>query len=169
MLLIVSAALLWLANNVAGFAQWYSIVIYDTLVSILASIFGIFPFSVVEILLYLLIIVCIILIGRFAVRLVKNVIHKKSSKRMIANYVTGFFVLASSLFFVYVVNCGVNYHRDSFAKSSGIELEPYTIEELVEICQIMTENVNAYAELVTRDEQGVMVLRNTENVQLVCI
>ncbi len=164
-LLILAAALLWAANKVEGFAQWYSVVIYDTLVNIIARIFGIFPFSVVELLLYALVVSCIFLTGRFLVKCVKNIIKKKSNKKMLVNYATGFYVLASALFFVYVANCGVNYHRDSFAKSSGIELEPYTIEELVEICELMTEYVNHYAKLVTRDELGVMYL--TEDVQVI--
>lgn len=164
-LLVVSILLLALANKVDGFAQWYSVVIYDALVSVIARIFGIFPFSVVEILLYCVITACIILIGRFIVKFIRNIINKKSNRKMIANYASGFFVAASALFLVYVTNCGVNYHRDSFSESSGIELEPYTIEELVEICQIMTEKVNQYANLVSRDDQGVM--RLTEDVQSV--
>ena len=97
-LFILAVILLWAANHVGGFAQWYSVVIYDAFVSIFARIYGIFPFSVVEILLYLLIISCIFLIGRFVVQFVKNVIHKKSNKRMLGNYATFFFVLISALF-----------------------------------------------------------------------
>lgn len=157
-LLVMSAFLLLLASNVPGFAQWYSVTIYRVLVNVIARIFGIVPFSVVELLLYVLIVLVVFLIGRFSVEFVKNMINKKSNKRLLADYVVGCFVLVSVLFLVYVANCGVNYHRDSFAKRSGIELEPYTIEELVEVCEMMTEHVNYYAELVARDEQGVMVL-----------
>ena len=163
MLLLFSALLFVLANYVTGFAQWYSVVVYDVLVSVLAPIFGIVPFSVVELLLYLLILSCIFLIGRFLILFIRNWIRKKSNKRMVLNYISGFFLLVSVLFFGYMVNCGINYHRDSFSKSSGIELEPYTMEELVQICKKMTEDVNHYAKLVTRDASGVMIL--TEDIQ----
>ncbi len=163
-LLVFSVLLLALANNVEGFAQWYSVVIYSTCVSVIARIWGIFPFSVVEILLYFLVASILILIGRFVIKFTMNIRNKKSNGSMMLNYISRCFLLVSTLFFVYVVNCGVNYHRDSFAESSGIEVEPYTLEELVEICQKMTDDVNYYAHLVARDEQGVM--RTSKNVQV---
>ena len=139
-LLLTSVLLLVLANQVSGFAQWYSVVVYDALVGILARIFGIVPYSVVELLLYLLILSCIFFIGRFFVLMIKNWTHKKSNKKWCLQHLSGFVLLVSALFFGYVVNCGVNYHRDSFSKSSGIELEPYTMGELIQICEMGNKN-----------------------------
>ena len=74
----------------------------------------------------------------------------------------GVFLLAASLFFLYVLNCGVNYHRESFSESSGIQVKDYTAGDLKEVCQWLTQKVNETSSQVERDQDGVMVLRSEE-------
>ena len=47
----------FLARNVNGFAQWYATSIYRILVTIISRVCSVFPFSIVEILLYVLLVV----------------------------------------------------------------------------------------------------------------
>ncbi len=47
-----SVLLLALANYIPGFAQWYTVHLYDMAVNTMGRIFGLMPFSAVEILLY---------------------------------------------------------------------------------------------------------------------
>lgn len=56
---ILSVLLSLCARKVTGFAQAYSVTIYPVLKGIFARIFGIFPFSVSEVGLYLLLLLCI--------------------------------------------------------------------------------------------------------------
>lgn len=56
---ILSVLLSLCARKVPGFAQAYSVTIYPVLKGIFARIFGIFPFSVSEVGLYLLLLFCI--------------------------------------------------------------------------------------------------------------
>ena len=59
---------------------------------------------------------------------------------------------------LYVVNCGINYHRTSFSESSGIKAEEYSVSELKEVCSWLTERVNALSGSVARDDEGIMRL-----------
>jgi len=151
--LVLAAALLFLARKWTGFAQWYSENIYDFLVSTVGRFFGVFPFSVSEILLYLIIGGVIFSVARIVIRLIR----RKAGKKEAAGIAAGFFCMAAVLLLVYTVNCGINYHKVSFAESAGIEAGDYTVAQLEEVCRILTEEVNTQAELVSRGEDGAMV------------
>ena len=56
-----------------------------------------------------------------------------------------------------MINCGINYHRNSFAESIGLKADTYTVDELKGVCMDLTERVNTYAGQVERDADGVMV------------
>ena len=148
--LAASILLLVLANCFPGFGQWYSVHIYSNIVNIAGRLFGFLPFSVSEILLY-------VMFGTVLIYLVLAVIKKR---KLIHGTIIILFA-ASVLFFLYTANCGVNYHRTSFAYSAEIYADDYTVEELVQVCLILTEQVNGAAELVMRDSEGVMVLESS--------
>lgn len=156
--LLLATTLLLLANYVDGFALWYSVNVYAVLTAILGRMFGVVPFSVVEILLYIAVVVLLIL----TVRLLAGVVRKKAGSRYFAGRMAaGIFCVGAGLFVLYTVGCGVNYQRTSFAESSGIQIQAYTVEELADVCLRLTEDVNSRAELVERDENGVMVYEDT--------
>lgn len=137
------------ARMIPGFAQWYSTHLYPIWVGSIGRILGYFPFSVSELLLYLLIFwVCTVFIRLIA--------RKAISKRKAVE--TGCY-LAIALCFLYVVNCGVNYQRDSFSETSGILMEEYTSEELEEVCRWLTENIADYSDKVKRGSDGGMILK----------
>ena len=147
-----SVLLLALANYIPGFAQWYTVHLYDMAVNTMGRIFGLMPFSAVEILLYAAVVslaVCIAAVIR----------RKLSVMRAAASLI----LAATLLFFLYTANCGVNYHRTSFAESAGIAAGDYSVNELAEVCLLLTEDVNQTAALVYRDEQHVM--HHDENVE----
>ena len=144
--------LLIFSRCVEGFARWYSTTIYPGLVNTIGRVFGLVPFSVIELLLYIFIIVLIISTICIVTKKVdwKDAIVRAS-------------LTISILFFLYVTNCGINYQRDSFSECVGLEIEEYTVEELAEVCRILTEDVNVLSNQVRRDEDGVMKL--TGNTQ----
>ena len=139
------------ARMVPGFAQWYSTHLYPVWVGSIGRLTGYLPFSAAEILLYLL-------LAAIALRAVRSAadIRKKQAGYKGAGW--DLLLLAAALCFLYVVNCGINYHRDSFSESSGIQAEEYTVEELKEVCQWLTRKVEAYSDKVARKEDGGMVL-----------
>lgn len=139
-------------------AQWYSEHIYPWIVSLIGRFFGIFPFSVAEFLLYAGI---LLLVGSL-VRIIYRLIKKKADKKEGLRYLRRLGIIALILAALYMINCGINYHRNSFAESIGLKADTYTVDELKGVCMDLTERVNTYAGQVERDADGVMVLSGNE-------
>lgn len=153
-LLAAGAILTLLAGNVGGFAQWYSTYVYPVWVNMLGRMMGVFPVSVAEILLYLLGALLLFTLGR----LLWKLFRKQAGKRQVLGWLSNLLLAAGVLFLLYVVNCGINYHRTSFSESSGIKAEEYSVSELKEVCGWLTERVNALSGSMTRDDEGIMRL-----------
>ena len=134
------------ARFMDGFSQWYVIHIYSVLVGSLGRIFGLFSFSVVEIILYLVIVLVVVMM------------FQAFRKKRLYDLCVNVFLMAAVLFFLYCSNCGVNYYRTSFAESEGLNSDNYSIEELIETCRWLTKEVNDLSSGVKRDEDGVMCL-----------
>ncbi len=125
-----AAALLKIsAKYMPGFATWYAHSVYKAIVGIVGKVFDIFPFSVVEIGLYGLILAAVLYI-------------KWNFRKSEAVLCRGVF-LTGTLLFLYMSNCGVNYHAMAFSRYAGLEPGKYTVEELTELCRYLTEQVNA--------------------------
>lgn len=127
-LLAITVILQAAARTQGGFATWYAHCIYPTLVGTIGRFFGIFPFSVVEIGLYLLIIACIVYAIRFF----------REPFRLVSRAVC----LISVLLFSYTINCGINYYAAPFSQYAKLETGLYTKEELKELCTFLVEKVN---------------------------
>ena len=129
------------------------------LVGSIGRITGLFPFSVAEMGLYILL---VWLAGR-TVWLAAGSWRKKrgfADWRLFGGKVL---LLAGVLFFLYAVCCGVNYGRTSFAESSGLGTVSYSMEELKALCTELTERVNALSGQVSRNSRGTAEMG--ENVE----
>ena len=152
-LLAAGFALLFSAKLFQGFADWYSTHLYQLWVSTVSRIMNLIPFSVAEFLIYI-VIIGILGTGTW---LVIRLILKKAGRKEVLSWGTNLLLLVSVLFFLYVVNCGINYNRDSFSETSSITVEEYTVEELEEVCRWLTAEMNQLASEVKRDEDGIML------------
>lgn len=152
--LAAAGILLVCARQAPGFAEWYAVHIYQYLTASVGRITGLAPFSVVEIGLYVLLIMIPVTGVRAAVKSVRFGGGGENAFR----WISGLFFTASVLFFLYMVNCGINYQRESFSEKTSLAAEQYTTEELKEVCVWLTEKVNNLAEQVKRGEDGVMLL-----------
>ena len=144
------------SRMIPGFAEWYSTHLYPVWIEITGRAAACFPFSVAEILLYILSFIFLISV----IRLIAGGIQRKAGKKEIYDFGVNIFLAAGILFFLYMVNCGINYQRNSFCESSGIAVKEYSSEELKEVCLQLTSQVNKYSGQVERDEAGVMILDN---------
>lgn len=141
-LLAVSAALQVLARRTAWFGPWYADSVYPLLSGAFARFFGLFPFSVVELLIYILFLSCAV----YGIR------HLKDFKKM----AVGTFFLLSVLFFIYTVNCGVNYYRRPFSNYLEFTAGRYSEEELESLVGWLTDEVNAaYTETGAQTKAGI--------------
>lgn len=159
---ILTAAAVFLsiaARKLPGFAQWYSAHLYPLWVGSIGRLMGYLPFSGSEMLLYILLICAVLWFVRLMRGYRKEV--KGNNGKAPADVLSGgwnLILLVSVLFFLYVANCGINYQRNSFSESSGIQAEEYTVEELKEVCQWLTRKIAVYSDTVERGEDGGMVL-----------
>lgn len=130
-LAVLSVLLLGCARTFPVFAQWYSVTIYAGLKNTIARFSGLFPFSLSEAGLYLLLAFCLYWI-----------LH--SLKRPLLLFKNAFF-LASLLFFIYTINCGINYYRKPFSEEAGFSEElkkGSTTAELYSLCEYLVKQVN---------------------------
>ena len=148
LLLAAGIILTALAANVDGPAQWYSRQVYPVWVNLWGRLCGIFPFSVAEILLYLLVAGFLLSLGRLIWRLIRaGKCGFRQSKgqtplgrrQILASWGSGFLLAAGVLYFLYVLNYGINYYRTSFSESSGITMETYSVEELTLVCRKLSD------------------------------
>lgn len=136
-----------------AFAQWYSVHTYPVWVNTTGRLMGLFSFSVVEILLYIFIFAVL----ATGAQMIRRMRRNGQWRQELCSWGAGLFLVATVLIFLYVINCGINYHRVSFSESAGIEDGEYSAEDLQSVCRWLTEEVNMYSGDVKRDEAGVFV------------
>lgn len=180
-LLILSAALMITAAKMPESAEWYSEHIYPFLVSVAGRLWGRFPFSVSEAGLYILLAAMFLSVVIMAVRIWRlrkrkdrggnsgedsqensNSESVETLPEIVASWLSKVLLAVGMLAFLYTTCCGINYHRRSFSEEEGIETDRYTAEELKEVCLWLTDQVNTFADQVSRDDRGVMELDDRE-------
>lgn len=173
--LIISASMMALAAGKPQFAEWYSENIYPAFVDSIGRLWGIFPFSVSELVLYILIAAFVLSLAVMVTKSVKSMKEKKKFRRQstdtavssgaaraAASWLSCILLAAGILAFLYTICCGINYHRRSFSEEEGIVTYRYTAQELKDVCLWLTEEVNALSGEVDRDSSGVMTLEAPE-------
>ena len=173
--LIISASMMALAAGKPQFAEWYSENIYPAFVDSIGRLWGIFPFSVSELVLYILIAAFVLSLAVMVTKSVKSMKEKKKFRRQstdtavssgaapaAASWLSCVLLAAGILAFLYTICCGINYHRRSFSEEEGIVTYRYTAEELKDVCLWLTEEVNALSDEVDRGSSGVMTLEAPE-------
>ena len=58
---------------------------------------------------------------------------------------------------MYMLGCGINYNSRTFSEKEGLGTVKYGAEELMEVCEWLTDEINGLAVSVVRNEYGVMV------------
>lgn len=181
-LLALSAGLMALAAARPQFAEWYAENIYPVFVDTAGRLWGIFPFSVSEIGLYILISAFLLSLAGMAVQVVRwaraaraaaqsteqtaaqgtEQTAVQNAARAASSWLSCILLAAGILAFLYTICCGINYHRRSFSEEEGIVTYRYTAQELKDVCLWLTEEVNALSGEVDRDSSGVMTLEAPE-------
>ncbi len=102
-----------------AFANAYAHHIYRLLSLGIGSVMGLVPFSVVELLLYGLVLFLVFDFLRALYRSVREGMHVGAPLLVFVRHV---FLLGSALFVLYVFLCGMNYHRTSFSEEAGLSV-----------------------------------------------
>ena len=122
-----------------------------------AAVTGWLPFSLAE----FTVVLCPFLLLFFLVRFVVHMVKRKEERffRGILAIVNVACV-AAVIFFVYVIGCGVNYHRTTVADHCEITVRESSKEELFALCVELAEQASTLREGLVgyEDENGVLRL-----------
>ena len=154
---LAACLLRWSARSVPGFADRYTDVMNPLLVNTLGRISGVFPFSLAEVLLYLI----IFAFFKACARLISSAAGPAGSRERFFSRLgklgRNCFCLLSALFLLFELNEDVYFYRTRFAVRCGLELDSYSNEELSLVCRELAGRINEYAPLVRRDQDGHMI------------
>ncbi len=142
------------AGNPA-FAEWYATTLYPGLSLGINAVTSIFPFSLAEVSILLLIAGLLIYLIRFLTKIVKQ---KGSRAESAVKFLLNLICFTSVLYFAFVITCGINYNRYSFAQTSGLTVKPSSKTELTALCNELAQDVNTLRKNVKTDEHSVMKL-----------
>lgn len=131
-----------------SFAEYYALEIYPVFAESISFFTSKVKFSLAEFIIIVLIITVII----YLLFTLVNTISKKSTE-----YFKDFFLnIAASLsliYFLFVLFCGINYHRYEFTYYSGLVIQESTTNELTLLCKILINDANeSRAKLNTSNE-----------------
>ena len=98
------------ARNIPGFGQWYAVSVYPILTGTLGRMAGWLPFSVSEVLLYVLMAGYTV----WAIYILLYAILGRKRKWYFKTYIKNTYLAAAFLFFLYTIGFGVNYYRNPF-------------------------------------------------------
>ncbi len=143
------------ARNISGFADLYGFNIYPVIVAIFANISGIFPFSVGEIMLILIVLTFLFSIVYFVV----NIIRRKGRRTafLLSSFST-ILLAASIVLFVFTYAMGINYSRKPFSEIAGLTTSKYTKEQVREALLYSIENLASAGEKITTDADGHVII-----------
>ncbi len=145
----------------------YSLKIYPVLANIVGFLPSLVSFSVTEWVILLFIVACLIAIV-FSIR--KFIVTKKGRKMLVYRGVVSVLAIASMIYFLFTMLCGLNYYRYTFTDYTGYdigrgsqaELEQLCgnlAEELVEVRQELPPDIYTSTEFATYSEQSVAAMQ----------
>lgn len=141
------------AQNSPAFAEWYATTVYVWISKAGNFISSLVPFSVGEWMVYAMIAALLTSMILFAVHIVRR---KEARKKRAAVFFLNLCCMASVLYFLFVVDCGLNYYRYPFAEISGLGVRASSLEELTGLCEELAQQVNDLRSQVREDASGVM-------------
>ena len=144
------------AGHRPDFAEWYAAGPYSALSLAVNRATGLVPFSIGELLVYAL---CAFLLFRI-VSLAVGLIRGKGTRAARAvRFAANLAVFASAAYFLFVVDCGINYSRLPFAETCGLTVRPSSTAELQELCASLAGDLNRLRPGLATDGRDVMKLR----------
>lgn len=162
--LAAGVMLLLASRHIEGFAPWYTDRVYPLWLNTTGRIFSLFPFSAIEV---LILGVTGYALFRLAGQPLLAAIRRggrgrgrwtePGGKKRRGIFKAGLNLLraAAVLFLLFILNCGINYNRNTLSEETGIAAAAYTAEELELLCRELAEDVNHWSGKVARDSLGV--------------
>lgn len=132
----------WIEYNPAFVEKYYSNGIYPYISSFFRILLGWIPFSFGDVLLGL----GIFLLFRFFIKLIKSRFKKFIPKIM------HFTAVLSVIYFCFYLFWGLNYYRESLAKSLNYQQKKYTTEQLKNVTEHIIKKLNYYQLKIAKND-----------------
>lgn len=157
LLLLIPAGILLtvMARNNPAFAENYATGLYLNLSGGVSRVTSLVPVSLAEILIFFVILAVILFLIYFIIRIIK----RNNRKRAIGNLFFNLACVASVLYFLFTIDCGINYYRYTFAQTCGLEVKESSKQELITLCTNLAGDVNRLRKEVKTDSRDLMVLK----------
>lgn len=167
----LSMLLTWLAHlSPAATERWFSMGVYRFIAATYGRVFGYLPFSVAQFLIVIVPVGMLLYIMYELYSLVRNFVtrvgyneyrayscgeeRKKIASRLVANVLCAVGVL----WLMFTLGAGLNYARQEFGYTIGLESRPSYPHELAALTEILVQQANALSHQVERNEYGHMVI-----------
>ncbi|MCK9217266.1 MAG: DUF3810 domain-containing protein [Firmicutes bacterium] len=135
----------------------YSTKIYKCINSPLSLLTGLFPFSVAEALVFILLLLSLYKLFVF----IKNAYlspKKYLNRRHLFKTTKRFLLIIIIFFIIFEIIWGLNYYRLPFSHIIKVEITKYSKSDLEELCMFLIEETNKYRENINENKDGVMTL-----------
>ena len=144
--------------------------IYKVISQGMGVLTGWIPFSIAELLVVVGPLVLVFLLARQMIRVIRvKKLVKEEQKNigqirfvLIMTALQNLLCLVSIIFFVYILLCGINYHRYSIQHYLGLSVENSSVEELEGLLIELADRATFLRTHLTEDEDGVYVLPMTK-------
>lgn len=137
--------------------SFYSMKIYKFINIPLNIITGLFPFSISEVGIYLILLFFFYKILVLFKNLIQGKIIFKSFKPILI-IVKRILLYACVIYFSFLCLWGLNYHRIPFADAANIKVNQYSKKNLEELCLHLIEQANLLREEVNENSLGIMTI-----------
>ncbi len=155
----VTVILQVLARRTLWFGTWYTGTVFPFFVNTLGRFMSVFPFSVVEIGLYGIILWVIWITLSSLYRGIKRA---GSGWALLAAWLRRILTAAAMLLMMYTLTCGINYYAESFASAEGFVIRKSSKEELIRLCEYLADQVNEAAEELSTEDGGMYLTADVQ-------
>lgn len=165
----IALLLNFIASKIPNIVEkYYSQVINKAIVQVLSKISGIFPFSLYEITIYII----VISVFLFLCSTVFTVFNKKKNlKAFLKNSILNILSIVSIVYFLFVVLWGINYNRIplettlinkyNLENSTSIKSKQHSVKELTKLYKFLVAKANEARRHTLQNKDGV-VKSNTD-------
>jgi hypothetical protein len=134
--------------------RYYSRGINKYFIMTISRIWGIFSFSIFEILIYIGVTLLLIYLVTTILNIFKNT---RVWLETLGHFFLNLACIGAIIYILFMLFWGLNYRRPSFASSYGIEPGTYSTKELGDLYEYLVKQANKAREHLPEDENGVMI------------
>jgi len=157
LLALCGAALLFVCRSDPKIADWYVSGPFQFFPNVVGRVTGLLPFSLYEVILYLL---AAALFWGLCSGIVCLVQRRRPAN--VQNPLCGAVCFAAVVFCVASFTCLANYGRSPLAAQIGLETQPSSAQELRELCEGLAADAEAVMDEVSRDREGRFTVEGTD-------